>query len=229
MTTTPDSLAPLPDARLGRRRSRRRWRRRNAEVVAVKSPRRNAAKRKKPASRRRCRCRPTCRTAMPKPSRPATSRNSSAAAAREEKPAAPAAWCWAPAPRCCCWRCSRRAWRPSATCWRRAIPGTKPVLAATCAVFGCKVELPAQIDTLSVETGELQSLGANTFSLHHAAAQPGHAGAGLAAHRTGADRRQRQAAGAARVHAGATICRRASPRPKASARAASNRSNCFSS
>jgi predicted Zn finger-like uncharacterized protein len=43
-------------------------------------------------------------------------------------------------------------------------PQTKPVLVATCAVFGCKVELPAQIDTLSVETGELQSLGANTFS-----------------------------------------------------------------
>ena len=40
----------------------------------------------------------------------------------------------------------------------------KPVLAATCAVFGCRVELPAQIDTLSVETGELQSLSANTFS-----------------------------------------------------------------
>jgi hypothetical protein len=43
-------------------------------------------------------------------------------------------------------------------------PDLKPVLAATCAVFGCKVELPAQIDMLSVETGELQSLGANIFS-----------------------------------------------------------------
>jgi hypothetical protein len=43
-------------------------------------------------------------------------------------------------------------------------PDLKPVLAATCAAFGCKVELPAQIDMLSVETGELQSLGANTFS-----------------------------------------------------------------
>ena len=38
------------------------------------------------------------------------------------------------------------------------------MLVATCAVFGCKVELPAQIDALSVETGELQTLGANTFS-----------------------------------------------------------------
>jgi predicted Zn finger-like uncharacterized protein len=43
-------------------------------------------------------------------------------------------------------------------------PQAKPLLAGACAVFGCKVELPAQIDTLSVETGELQSLGANTFS-----------------------------------------------------------------
>jgi predicted Zn finger-like uncharacterized protein len=43
-------------------------------------------------------------------------------------------------------------------------PELKPVLAATCAVFGCRIELPAQIETLSVETGELQSLGANTFS-----------------------------------------------------------------
>ena len=43
-------------------------------------------------------------------------------------------------------------------------PQARPLLAGACAVFGCKVELPAQIDALSVETGELQSLGANTFS-----------------------------------------------------------------
>jgi predicted Zn finger-like uncharacterized protein len=43
-------------------------------------------------------------------------------------------------------------------------PGLEPVLAGTCAVFGCKIELPAQIDMLSVETGELQTLGGNTFS-----------------------------------------------------------------
>ena len=43
-------------------------------------------------------------------------------------------------------------------------PQAKPLLAGACAVLGCKVELPAQIDALSVETGELQSLGANTFS-----------------------------------------------------------------
>ena len=43
-------------------------------------------------------------------------------------------------------------------------PQTKGLLAGACAVFGCKVELPAQIDALSVETGELQSLGAKSFS-----------------------------------------------------------------
>ena len=43
-------------------------------------------------------------------------------------------------------------------------PDLKPVLATTCAVFGCRIDLPAQIETLSVETGELQSLGASTFS-----------------------------------------------------------------
>ena len=43
-------------------------------------------------------------------------------------------------------------------------PQAKPLLALACAVIGCKIELPAQIDTLSVETGELQLLDANTFS-----------------------------------------------------------------
>ena len=43
-------------------------------------------------------------------------------------------------------------------------PQTRAPLALACAVIGCKVELPARIDALSVETGELQSLGANTFS-----------------------------------------------------------------
>ncbi len=44
-------------------------------------------------------------------------------------------------------------------------PQAKPLLTGACAALGCKVELPAQIDALSVETGELQSLGASTFSL----------------------------------------------------------------
>jgi predicted Zn finger-like uncharacterized protein len=52
-------------------------------------------------------------------------------------------------------------------------PQGKPVLSATCAVFGCKVELPAQIDTLSVETGELQSLGGNAFSYTTLLRNPG--------------------------------------------------------
>jgi hypothetical protein len=44
-------------------------------------------------------------------------------------------------------------------------PAVKPVLVSACATFGCKLELPAQIDNLSIETGELQSLGANAFTL----------------------------------------------------------------
>jgi len=44
------------------------------------------------------------------------------------------------------------------------LPQWKPVLEAGCAVFGCRVELPAQIDALSIETGELQALSANRFS-----------------------------------------------------------------
>jgi predicted Zn finger-like uncharacterized protein len=52
-------------------------------------------------------------------------------------------------------------------------PQAKPGLVATCAVFGCKVELPAQIDVLSIETGELQTLGANTFSFTTLLRNPG--------------------------------------------------------
>jgi predicted Zn finger-like uncharacterized protein len=44
-------------------------------------------------------------------------------------------------------------------------PGARPVLGGVCAVMGCKVELPTQIDALAVETGELQTLDASTFSL----------------------------------------------------------------
>ncbi len=44
-------------------------------------------------------------------------------------------------------------------------PGARPLLAGACAVLGCKIELPAQIDALAVETGELQALDADgTFS-----------------------------------------------------------------
>ncbi|MBC7456613.1 MAG: zinc-ribbon domain-containing protein [Massilia sp.] len=44
------------------------------------------------------------------------------------------------------------------------LPQWKPALEAGCAVFGCRIELPAQIDALSIETGELQTLSANRFS-----------------------------------------------------------------
>jgi len=44
-------------------------------------------------------------------------------------------------------------------------PGVKPVLTSACALFNCKVELPAQLDALKIEAPELQSLGNNTFVL----------------------------------------------------------------
>jgi predicted Zn finger-like uncharacterized protein len=45
-----------------------------------------------------------------------------------------------------------------------AVPALKPALVAVCVVAGCKVELPAQIDALSIEQGELQTLAENVFS-----------------------------------------------------------------
>jgi predicted Zn finger-like uncharacterized protein len=42
-------------------------------------------------------------------------------------------------------------------------PSLKPALVTLCAPFGCKVELPAQTDALSVEAGELQPTGSGTF------------------------------------------------------------------
>ena len=44
-------------------------------------------------------------------------------------------------------------------------PAMRPVLAGACTLLGCKVGLPAQIDALAVEAGELQTLDATTFSL----------------------------------------------------------------
>ena len=43
-------------------------------------------------------------------------------------------------------------------------PATKPALVSSCALFGCRVELPAQVDKLAVETGELTLLGGSTYS-----------------------------------------------------------------
>ncbi|OYO30863.1 DUF3426 domain-containing protein [Janthinobacterium sp. PC23-8] len=43
-------------------------------------------------------------------------------------------------------------------------PQFKPALAALCSLSGCQVELPAQIEALSIEQGELQTLAPNRFS-----------------------------------------------------------------
>lgn len=43
-------------------------------------------------------------------------------------------------------------------------PAAKPVLESSCAVFGCRVELPAQIDNIAIETGELTTLGGGVYS-----------------------------------------------------------------
>jgi hypothetical protein len=42
-------------------------------------------------------------------------------------------------------------------------PQLKPLLAATCRIAGCRIELPAQIETLSVETGQLEAISGTTF------------------------------------------------------------------
>lgn len=42
-------------------------------------------------------------------------------------------------------------------------PQAKPALTEACKLLRCQVTLPAQIDTLSVETGELQTIASNTF------------------------------------------------------------------
>lgn len=45
-----------------------------------------------------------------------------------------------------------------------ALPPLKPALTAACSALGCKIELPAQIDDLGIEQGELQTLSETTFS-----------------------------------------------------------------
>lgn len=45
-------------------------------------------------------------------------------------------------------------------------PGARPVLNAGCALLRCRLGLPAQIENLSIETGELSTLGVDTYSLN---------------------------------------------------------------
>jgi predicted Zn finger-like uncharacterized protein len=45
-------------------------------------------------------------------------------------------------------------------------PAMKPVLQAACVVLGCRVELPAQVENLVIETGELTTLGPSTYALN---------------------------------------------------------------
>jgi len=42
-------------------------------------------------------------------------------------------------------------------------PGAKPALVSSCAVLGCRVELPAQVDNLVIDTGELTTLGGGAY------------------------------------------------------------------
>lgn len=44
-------------------------------------------------------------------------------------------------------------------------PAMRPALAGVCSVLRCRVELPTQIDNLVIETGELQTLGPDTYQL----------------------------------------------------------------
>jgi len=45
-------------------------------------------------------------------------------------------------------------------------PGARPALGTACALLGCRVELPTQIDNLAIENGELSTLGPDTYSLN---------------------------------------------------------------
>jgi predicted Zn finger-like uncharacterized protein len=45
-------------------------------------------------------------------------------------------------------------------------PGARPLLGSACAVLGCRVGLPSQVENLSIETGELTTLGVDSYSLN---------------------------------------------------------------
>jgi predicted Zn finger-like uncharacterized protein len=45
------------------------------------------------------------------------------------------------------------------------MPAMRPALVSLCAMLHCRVELPARIDNLTIETGELQTLAPDTYML----------------------------------------------------------------
>jgi predicted Zn finger-like uncharacterized protein len=45
-------------------------------------------------------------------------------------------------------------------------PAARPVLAAGCALMRCRIGLPSQVENLAIETGELSTLGVDTYSLN---------------------------------------------------------------
>lgn len=45
-------------------------------------------------------------------------------------------------------------------------PGARPALGGACALLGCRLALPTQIDNLAIENGELTTLGPDTYSLN---------------------------------------------------------------
>ncbi|TFW19661.1 DUF3426 domain-containing protein, partial [Duganella callida] len=45
-----------------------------------------------------------------------------------------------------------------------SMPALKPALSAACTALGCRIELPTQIDSITIEQGELQTLSETAFS-----------------------------------------------------------------
>jgi hypothetical protein len=43
-------------------------------------------------------------------------------------------------------------------------PATRPALEAGCALLGCRIALPAQVEQLAIETGELTTLGGGAYA-----------------------------------------------------------------
>ena len=45
------------------------------------------------------------------------------------------------------------------------LPALKPALASACSLLGCRIDLPAQVEQLTIESGDMQTLGPGTFKL----------------------------------------------------------------